>query len=281
MQLMEQSPTEPLSPMERSENPWPRIDAWLATNAPNVLRKLRPPAAAAALAKLEKQIGKKLPAAVVDAYRAHDGAAGENSTVFGAIRTPRQLEWARLMWWLPLEEAYARLEFMQDLGEWPEGQFPIAEDAGGNLILIDLESGSVGAWDHEDWSTKPLAKDFSTLMNALADDMEGRLVVTTEEEEEDDALELLSKPMPAAAAPDVAPDRAARVLVEVMIEQRMLALRERFDVEPLIVELAEALETPSGEKRKAKVIDILEESEVVDEVFADDETIEKLIDEVV
>lgn len=265
--------------MERSENPWPRIDAWLANNAPNVLRKLRPPAPAAALAKLEKVLGNKLPAGIVDAYRAHDGAAGENSTVFGAIRVPRQLEWARLMWWLPLEEAYARLEFMRDLGEWPDGQFPIAEDAGGNLILIDLASGAVGAWDHEDWSTKPLAKDFSLLMSALADDMEGRLVTTTEEEEDDDALELLSKPM-AAAAQDIAPDRAARVLIEVMIERRMLALRERFDVEPLVAELAEALDAP-GERRNAKVIDILEESEVVDEVFADDETLAKLIDEVV
>lgn len=266
--------------MERSDNPWPRIDAWLANNAPNVLRKLRPPAPAAALAKLEKILGKKLPAGVVDAYRAHDGAAGENSTVFGALRVPRQLEWARLMWWLPLEEAYARLEFMQELGEWPEGQFPIAEDAGGNLILVDLATGAVGAWDHEDWSTKPLAKDFSALMVGLAEDMEGRLVATTEEDEDDDALELLSKPAAAPAPDDVAPDRAARVLVEVMLERRMLALRERFDVEPLIAELAEALETPS-DRRNAKVIDILEESEVVEEVFADDETLEKLINEVV
>jgi hypothetical protein len=101
--------------------------------------------------------------------------------------------------------------------------------------------------------------------------------VTAEEEEEDDALELLDKPA-VPAEQDVAPDRAARVLIEVMIERRVLALRERFDVEPLIAELAEALE--DGERRKVKVIDVLEESEVVDEVFADDETIENLIDEV-
>ncbi len=264
--------------MERLKNPWPRIDAWLAKNAPNVANKLRPPAPAAALAKLEKILGRALHPGVADAYRAHDGATGENSTVFGAIRVPQRHAWARLMWWLPLEEAYARLKFMEDLGEWPEGQFPIAEDAGGNLILIDLASGAVGARDHEDWSTKELAKDFGELMANLADDMEARLVATTEEEEEDDALELLDKPA-VAVEQDVAPDRAARVLIEVMIERRILALRERFDVEPLIAELAEALE--SGDKRNAKVIDILEESEVVDEVFADDETIEKLIDEVV
>jgi cell wall assembly regulator SMI1 len=263
--------------MERPTNPWPRIDAWLAKNAPNVLEKLRPPAPAAALAKLEKILGRPLPVGVADAYRAHDGAAGENSTIFGAVRVPKRHEWARLMWWLPLEEAYARLKFMEDLGEWPEGQFPIAEDAGGNLLLVDLASGIVGAWDHENWNTKELAKDFGELMTNLAADMEAMLVVTAEEEEEDDALELLDKPA-VPAEQDVAPDRAARELIEVMIERRVLALRERFDVEPLIAELAEALE--SGERRKAKVIDVLEESEVVDEVFADDETIEILLDEV-
>lgn len=264
--------------MERSSNPWPRIDAWLKAHAPNVLRKLRAPASPAAIAKLEQLMKRTLPAGVADAYRAHDGAAGENSTIFGAIRVHRDLEWARYMWWLPLEEAYARLKFMEDLGEWPEGQFPFAEDAGGNLILVDLATGNVTAWDHEDWSRKALAKDFSVLMSNLADDMEADLVATTEEDEDDDALELLDKPA-AAASVDVAPDHAARVLVEVMVERRILALRERFDVEPLIAELTEALD--SGERAKAKVIDILEESEVVDEVFADDETIEKLIDEVV
>jgi len=263
--------------MERTSNPWPRIDAWLAKNAPNVFRKLRPPAPAAAIANLEKAIKRPLPAAVADAYRAHDGATGESSTVFGAIRTPKRIQWARLMWWLPVEEAYARLKFMEDLGEWPEGQFPIAEDAGGNLILIDLASGAVTAWDHEDWSRKELANDLGVLMTTLAEDMEARLVVTTEEEEEDDALELLDKPAEPNSG-DVAPDRAARVLIEVMVERRILTLRERFDVEPLIAELTEALD--SGDKRKAKVIELLEESEVVDEVFADDETIEKLIDEV-
>jgi len=264
--------------MERTSNPWLRIDAWLKANAPNVLRKLRPPASAAAIAKLEQLMKRQLPQGIADAYRAHDGATGENSTVFGAIRAHRDIEWARYMWWLPLEEAYARLKFMEDLGEWPEGQFPFAEDAGGNLILVDLASGAVTAWDHEDWSRKALAKDFSLLMSNLADDMEARLVVTTEEDEDDDALELLDKPAAQTAA-DVAPDRAARVLIELMIERQMLTLRERFDVEPLIAELTEALD--SGDRAKAKVIDILEESEVVDEVFADDETIEKLIDEVV
>ncbi len=258
-------------------SPWLRIDAWLGDNAPEVLTQLRPPATAAALAELERAVGRPLPPAVLEAYRAHDGAVEESSTIFGAIRTTKETRWATLMTWLSTERIQEQLSFLRDLGtDWPEERLPIAEDAGGNMVFVDLETGAVAAFDHEDWAIFPLAKDFSTLLNNLADDMANNLV---ELDEDDDVptLILLDKPAAGSKQPDIARDRPARVLVAVMLERKMIALTKGRDIEPLIAKLTEALELT--EDRREKVVEILEENPAVDELFADDDEIDALLEE--
>jgi cell wall assembly regulator SMI1 len=258
---------------------WRRIDAWLSENAPEVLAQLLPPAKPEALAKLEQLLGQKLPAAIVEAYRAHDGALEDATTIFGGVRVPAQVPWARFMYWLSVERAREQVVFMRDLGEWPDNLLPIAEDAGGNLIVVDLKSGVVSAWDHEDWSTVPLAKDFAHWMNELADDMEGSLVVVDEEDEDFPALMLLDKPAVAPNAPNITPDRPARVLLEVMVERKMLALARKGNIEPLIKELTKALDAKNPQKKREAVVSIFEDNDAVDELFADDETIDELLEE--
>src|SRR5262245_32469437 len=140
---------------------WRRIDAWLTANAPGVLKALRPPVTADALASLERRLNRPLPIALRDAYGAHDGTRGEEHAILGAVRTPLDARWARYMWWLTAENALACYRLMNDLSdEWPPSLLPVAEDGGGNLIVVDLDRGTVSAWDHETWESIKLADDF-------------------------------------------------------------------------------------------------------------------------
>jgi cell wall assembly regulator SMI1 len=257
-------------------SPWLRIDAWLEEHAPEVLAQLLPPATADALSKLERAAGRKLPLSLVEAYRGHDGALEDTTTIFGAMRTTKDTRWATLMNWLSTERIREQLSFLRDLGDWPEERLPIAEDAGGNMLFVDLGTGAVGAFDHEDWTTFALAPDLTTLLNNLADDMDGDLVVL-DEDDEIPGLVLLDKPAVAAKQPQITEDRPARVLLEVMLERRMIALAKGKDVEKLVVLLTKALALE--EDRREKVVEILEENDAVDELFADDEEMDALLEE--
>lgn len=264
-------------------SPWNRIDAWLTQHAPKVLRLLRAPVEDASLAKLEAAAGKPLPRSLVDAYRAHDGAAGEHPTFFGAVRAPNTALWARHVSWLSADRAVGSLLYMRDVAkEWPAALLPIADDAAGNLVVVDLDSGQVGAWDHEDATTTKLADDLGTWMTLLADDMEARLVaVGAREEKADDALSLLdAPPAPAAPAPVIARDRSARVFVEVLVEKRYVALAKGADLEPLIAALARALAIKTNAIKKKTVVALLEESSAVEELFAADDVLHTLVDEI-
>lgn len=268
---------------------WQRIDTWLRASAPEVLRRLRPPIEPATLAKLEATAGKPLPASLVEAYLAHDGAAGEHPTVFGAVRAPKDALWARHMWWLPADRAVGSVLFMRELSvdvpdskTWPAALLPIAEDGGGNKIVVDLDSGEVSAWDHEDGTTTKLAADVGTWMTQLADDMQAGLVIAGNEyEDTDDTLTLLdAPPPPPKPAPVIARDRAARVFVEVLVEKRLAVVRKGADLEPLIAALTVALAIKTTATKKKKVIELLEESDAVEEIFGGDDKIEALVDEV-
>ena len=263
--------------------PWHRIDAWLAQHAPKVLRLLRAPVEDESLAKLEAAAGRPLPRPLVEAYRAHDGAAGEHSTIFGAVRAPNEALWARHASWFSADRAVGSLLFMRDLAhEWPAALLPIADDTEGNLIVVDLDSGHVSAWDHEDRSTARLSDDFGTWMTHLADDMDARLVAPgAVEEKADDTLALLdAPPAPPPAAPIIARDRAARVFVEVLVEKRFVALVKGADLEPLIAALTGALAIKTTATKKQTVIALLEDSRAVEEIFADDDVLETLVDEI-
>jgi len=262
---------------------WQRIDTWLVKHAPSVFALLREPLDDAGLAKLEAAVGQALPPSLVEAYRAHDGAMGEHPTILGAVRVPVAALWTRHMFWLSAERAVGSLRFMRELPEpWPPALLPIADDDAGNLIVTDLETGAISAWDHEDRCTTRLADDFATWMTQLADDMEAQLVVAGNVEDgHDDTLELLDAPPgPPVPPPVILPDRAARVFVEVLIEKKFAVLAKNADLEPLIAELTTALANKSAKGRKSAVIALLEESDAIEEIFADDDKLEGLVDEI-
>lgn len=219
-------------------------------------------------------------------YQAHDGTHDEESAILAAMRAPKNAQWARYMWWLSVDAAEKQLVLMRDLGKFPEELLPFALDAGGNLLVVDTTNGRVAAWDHETWETTTLAADMDVWIAALADDMEQKLVAAPnedpdEEDFDDGRLMLMDAPPPPppeAGAPVVTEDRAARVLVEVLQERKFVEMTKRADLEPLIKELHEALVHPIKGERKARVIEILEDSDVVDEIFANDDKIGGLVE---
>lgn len=257
---------------------WPRIDAWLRTHAKLVGRQLRPPASDEQIATAERAIGHPLPASLRDAYRAHDGARGEHPAVFAALRAAEAVQWVRGMAWLPLAGAVQELRVMQRVDpDWPASQLPVAADGGGNLVLIDLVTGAVRLLDHETGELEVLAPDFTTWMTWLADDMEAGLVVTDEDGE---ALTLLKEaPAPPPPAPVLAPDRAARVLLEVLVERRHIALADG-TTGPLIAALFAALATRGKARRLKQILGVLEASDLVDELYASDDMIAVAIEDV-
>lgn len=262
---------------------WLRIDEWLAKHARNVLALLRAPLDDEGLTKLSAAVGQPLPPSLVEAYCAHDGAAGEHPTILGAVRVPRDALWVRHMSWLSSERAVGSMRYMREVSEtWPPALLPIADDDAGNLIVIALDTGLVSAWDHEDGSTTRLADDLATWITQLADDMDARLVVAgSVEEGHDDALELLDAPPgPAAPPPVILPDRAARVFVEVLLEKKYAVLEKGADIEPLVAQLTIALSGNGSASRKRAVIALLEQSEAIEEIFVDDEKLEGLVEEI-
>jgi cell wall assembly regulator SMI1 len=261
---------------------WKRIDAWLERKAPGVLASLNPGADPDAIAAFEKTLGRKLPESIRDAYAAHDGAIDEMAIAFfGAVRAKPQHQWLRMMSWLPLARVLEQLAFVKTLGEeWPEAHLPIALDAGGNLLLLDLDSEAILLWDHETWDPEEVAKSFGAWMTMLADDMDAKLVTTSEEEEEDETtLQLLETPVPSVVAPSVGPDRAARVLLAALVERKWIEVSDT-DLEPLIKELHAALSVMPPKARGRAVSNVLERSKSVDEMFADDEQIADLVEEI-
>jgi len=262
---------------------WTRIDAWLRTHAPTILEELRPPASSEAIARLEQHAKRKLPPDVIAMYEAHDGVREEQSSVFAAMRAPKDAEWARYMWWLTTAGAIEQLDTMRDIGDWPAELLPFAQDGGGNLLVVDLESGQVSAWDHETWETTKLSSSLDAWFTALADDMEARLVAPPNEDvgDDDERLMLLAAPLPDVPPGEsaIAEDRAARVFVAVLQERKLVELSKEADIEPLVRALHVGLAIEDKDDRYDRVIEILEESPVVDEIFGDDDAIGGLIED--
>ena len=266
--------------MPERHNPWPEIDAWLAANAPRVARALCPPATAGTITHAQRELDRPLPASLLEMYRAHDGVVDEEHAWFGAVRLPRGAIWVRSMWMLSLDEALAQWRLMRDLGgDWRDAVLPIAMSASGDLVVVSLDAGTCGAWDHETGETTPLG-DFGAWMSALADDIRAGLIVSgSEDDDEDPTLTLLAEPPPPAHPPVLGPDRPARVLVEILVERRFIALADGANVESLVAALSQALSDQTSEARASGVFSVLDESAVVEEIFAGDDEIEDVVEE--
>jgi hypothetical protein len=155
---------------------------------------------------------------------------------------------------------------------------PLAKDAGGNLLLVELSHGGLSLWDHETWSPERVAPSLGAWMSDLVSDMDARLV---EEDEEDDepVLVLLGAPRVPAEPPRLERTRAASVLCEVLAARRLVELDQNSSA--LLDSLADALEKRGPKARLRAVLRVLDESEDVAEIYGEDSMIGAAIDEVV
>ena len=171
---------------------WRQIDEWLLANALDVHANLRAPATAAELDKAESELGRRLPAALREAYLAHDGMADEYGTVFwSGARFPPPIEDSGYGWsyWLPLARALEKYRWLCENGKspgrsshWPEERFPFAGTD--NLYLVtNLATATVGFVDMEDWQEQPLAPSFAGWVEQMAADMGAGLVEMDDESE--------------------------------------------------------------------------------------------------
>lgn len=262
-------------------NPWPRIDGWLLTYAPRVLKRLNPGASPEALHELEHACGMHLPPGLVQAYTAHDGAEEDASTVFAALRLPSIDACPELLRWLPVAAVVECIKFKSTVREiWHSHWLPIAEDVNGYTVVVDTLTGRVFLDDAEDGDQPTLAASLEKWFTTLADDMEAGRVDVLEEGAEND-LQLLTKPRvpPLKPAPD--PWAMGANFVQLLVEAEQLALAPGGDLRDLSRQVNDALETEGGTRRFAAVLAVFEEHAAVDELFCDDDHLRGLIEDFV
>jgi len=124
---------------------WRRYQAWLEQHMPDAYWDLGGPASPDVLTDSEELMGVRLPAALRESYRLHNGQRGQATGIVGNWR------------WLPLQEvvrewqlwnemrrmgAFAEWNARPDLGIqpdwWNEGWIPFTADGNGNHHCLDL-----------------------------------------------------------------------------------------------------------------------------------------------
>lgn len=159
---------------ETLEDTWCRIRGWLATNAPDVLTSLAPPATDDQFRAAEDAMGVKLPAEVRACYRIHDGQQPVPTPLPSnpALRcVPAFLDGED---WLSLDrmvESWRMMKRLLDAGSFPHSGLPrgpvrpdwwhphwlpLTESQSGYMTCLDLAPASGGRvgqvlrWCHDD-----------------------------------------------------------------------------------------------------------------------------------
>jgi cell wall assembly regulator SMI1 len=135
--------------MRRVATSWRVIESVLRENAHSAYEALRPPATVASIRKLEELIGTRLARSLVSSLRIHDGMrSGVDLCDYNSLLLVAETaKWWRITMGNPWDEPGPRLidgrRIKGDL-RWRAGWVPIAVDAGGNLLAVDLDPGPAG-----------------------------------------------------------------------------------------------------------------------------------------
>lgn len=164
---------------------WDRIEAWLKSNAPDLLRGLNPPAKVSAFAQLQELLGLQLPDDVRESYLIHDGQPETtggliNATILLSLEEiGRQWSiWKELLDDGTFSDAHSQSPDGVKSDWWSPGWIPITHDGGGNHHCLDLDpapGGQVGqiiSFWHDDAERTILAPSFSAWLAAYADALE-------------------------------------------------------------------------------------------------------------
>jgi molybdopterin molybdotransferase len=161
---------------------WTEIEAWLATHAAPMLRSLRPPASADAIAQLFDAIGATPPSVLLESLAIHDGQARRALGLIAGWRllsVGEIIEQYRMQQEMKAEESDPILDatVVPDAGVqrvwWHESWIPIADDGAANNICIDLAPADGGThgqlitWFHDRGRRQVVTVDFAAWL-ALA-----------------------------------------------------------------------------------------------------------------
>jgi cell wall assembly regulator SMI1 len=165
---------------------WQRIEAWLATNAPEILEDLLPGAHEEAIHTIEEQVGIQFPDDVKASYTIHDGQRETAPALMG--------EWALLSLqaiarqWSPLKALYDAGTFPQAdalveahapvrANWWNIRWIPMTHNGAGDFYCLDMDpapwgsQGQVITFWHMDTKREKIADSFRSLMQKFADDL--------------------------------------------------------------------------------------------------------------
>ena len=176
---------------------WERIEAWLASHAPHILRDLRKGASGAALAKLESRLQRPLPETIRAFYTIHDGQKSECPE--GLFYSLQFMPLARV---LKSQILWASLVDMNDelayaMSSSPKGHIkplyanplwiPFAHDQSGNHLGIDLDpdtagiEGQVIVFGRDENCKRLVASSFEEFIQMFLQQLEGGNFVIEEE----------------------------------------------------------------------------------------------------
>ena len=263
---------------------WQKIDGGLRKAAPDTLAALNPGASDHYIAWLTTtalEAGVALHPAIVEAYRAHDGA--DNSPGVFALLPGKTF--ANSKSWLSLAQIEEELPLFRSAGYDSQGGvsklLPIA-GLGGDALYVGLETAELGSFDGKTAACTSLGLTLPDFLASL--DLaftEGRI------DETDAGLVFVSAPsaastadaagaagVTAAAAPATSP---AQKLLTSFIEQELILL-EGQPSKQLLADVDKVLAAKkSAAKRAAALLDVLDEHDEVEDIFIDDDALEAAI----
>ena len=255
---------------------WQKLDGGLRKAAPETLALLNPGASDHYIAWLTStalEAGVALHPAIVETYRAHDGA--DNSPGIFALLPGKTF--ANTKPWLSLPQIEEELHLFRSAGYDSEGGvsklLPIA-GAGGDALYVALETAELGIFDGKTAAATSLGLTLPDFLASL--DLaftEGRIGET------DDGLVFV--PAPSAATPNSAAGATASTpaqkLLTSFIEQELILLEGK-PSKQLLADVDKVLAAKkSAAKRAAALLDVLDEHDEVEDIFIDDDALEAAI----
>ena len=169
--------------MRRVVTAWKVIEGVLKENAHSAYKALRPPARMADIRELEELIGTRLPQALVMSLRMHDGMrSGVDLVDYNTLLSAAEMakRWLITMgnpWDDPGRRLIDGKRIKGDL-RWRQGWVPIAVDAGGNLLAVDLDPGPAGTrsqvFPWQNYGSPPpkvVAKSYAAWLDAVAEEL--------------------------------------------------------------------------------------------------------------
>ncbi len=172
---------------------WSRIESWLESNAPEVLRDLQPPASADAIRGAEQELRVELPADVVASYEVHDGQRGAAEPLIDGW-APLRIE-SVVKHWTTLGELLDKGDFGDNEADargpvkplwWCQRWVPLLHNESGDYRCADLDPadggqpGQIVTFLHAAPDREVVADSFGALLERFADDLEAGVYAVEE-----------------------------------------------------------------------------------------------------